>query len=68
MFFFVLYYFDDQLCIIVWSQVAYASTSVFLKIILSIQHQLCIHTNFKIICSTSVKNVIGILIENALNL
>ena len=29
---------------------------------------MCFHTNFKIICSSSVKNVIGILIGVALNL
>ena len=34
----------------------------FLKIVLAIQGILCIHTNFRIICSSSVKNAIGILI------
>ena len=40
----------------------------FLKIILAIWDLLCFHTNFRIICSSSVKNVIGILIGIALNL
>ena len=39
-----------------------------LKIILAISGLLCFHTNFKIICSSSVKNAIGILIEIALTL
>ena len=44
------------------------SNSVLLKIVLAIQGLLCFHTNFKIICSGSVKNAISILIENSLNL
>ena len=40
----------------------------FLKTVLTIQGLLCLHTNFKIICSSSVKNIIGNLIRNALNL
>ena len=40
----------------------------FLKIVLAIQALLCFHENFKIICSSSVKNAIGILIGIALNL
>ena len=32
----------------------------FLKIVLAVQGLLCFHTNFKIICSGSVKNAIGI--------
>ena len=40
----------------------------FLKIVLAIQGLLCFHTNFRIICSSSVKNAIGILIEMALSL
>ena len=39
----------------------------FLKISLTIQGVLQFHTNFRVICSSSVKNVIGILIETALN-
>ena len=41
---------------------------LFLKIVLAILDLLCFHTNFKIICSSSVKNAIGILIGIALNL
>ena len=33
----------------------------FLKVILAIQGLLCFHIHFKIICSSSVKNAIGIL-------
>ena len=40
----------------------------FLKIVLAIQDLLCFHTNLRIICSSPVKNVIGILIGIALNL
>ena len=40
----------------------------FLKIVLAIQDLLCFHTNYKIICSKSVKNAIGILTGTALNL
>ena len=40
----------------------------FLKTVLAIQDLLCFHTNFKIICSSSVKNAIGNLIGIALNL
>ena len=40
----------------------------FLKIVLAIWGLLCFHTNFKIICSSSVKNAIGNLIGIALNL
>ena len=40
----------------------------FLQIVLVIQGVLCFHTNFKIFCSSSVKNAIGILIGIALNL
>ena len=39
-----------------------------LKIFFGYLGILCFHRNFKIICSSSVKNVIGILIEIALNL
>ena len=41
---------------------------VSLKIVLAIQGLLCFHTNFKIICFSSEKNVIGVLIAIALNL
>ena len=40
----------------------------FLKIVLAIQGHLCLHTNFKFISSSSVKNVLGILIGISLNL
>ena len=40
----------------------------FLKIALAIQDLLCFHTNCEIICSNSVKNIIGSLTEIALNL
>ena len=40
----------------------------FLKIVLSIQSLLWFYTNFGIICSSSAKNAIGILIGMALNL
>ena len=40
----------------------------FLKIVLAIWDLLCFHTNFKIICSRSEKNPIGILIGIQLNL
>ena len=40
----------------------------FLKISLAIQDLLQFHTNFRIICSSSIKNAIGILIDIALNL
>ena len=40
----------------------------FLKIALAIWDLLSFHTNFKIFCSSSVKNAIGVLIEIALNL
>ena len=44
------------------------TTLFFLKIVLAIWGLLCFHTNFKIICSSSVKNATGILIGIALNL
>ena len=40
----------------------------FLRIALAILGLLCFHTNFKIICSSSLKNAMGILIGIALNL
>ena len=40
----------------------------FLKIVLAICGLLYSHTNLKIICSSSVKNDVGILIGIALNL
>ena len=40
----------------------------FLKIALASQGLFCFHTNFRIICSSSVINAIGILIGIALNL
>ena len=40
----------------------------FPKIVLTIQDLLFFHTNFRIICSSSVKNAIGILIGILLNL
>ena len=41
---------------------------LFLKIALGIQGLLWFHINFRIICSTCMKNVMGILIGIALNL
>ena len=38
------------------------------KIVLAIQGHLCSHTNSKILCSNSVRNAIGYLIEIALSL
>ena len=40
----------------------------FLKIVLAIWHILCFNEDFKIICFSSVKNALGILIEIVLNL
>ena len=40
----------------------------FLKIALALQGLLCFHTNFRTICSSSVKNGMGILLRIALNL
>ena len=40
----------------------------FLRVALAIQGLLWFHTNFRIVCSVSVKNIIGILIRIALNL
>ena len=40
----------------------------FLKIVLVIQDLLWFHTNFRIVCSISGKNVIGLLIRIALKL
>ena len=58
-----------QLCSIIWSQVAVLfSFALLFKIALAIWVFVCFQTNFKIICSFSVKNVIGILIGIALNL
>ena len=41
---------------------------IFLKIVLAIQGLLWFHTNFKIICSSFLKNTMGILIIIAFNL
>ena len=40
----------------------------FLKVALAVGGLLWFHTNFRIVCSVSVKNSIGILIGIALNL
>ena len=40
----------------------------FPKSVLALQGLLCFHTNFKIICFSSVKNAIGIVIGIALTL
>ena len=40
----------------------------FLQIVLLFRDLLCFHTNFRIICSNSVKNIIGILIGIVLNM
>ena len=40
----------------------------FLKIALALQDLLCFHTNFRTICSSSVKNGMGILLGIVLNL
>ena len=41
---------------------------LFLEIVLATQDLWCFHANFKAICSSSVKNAIGIFIWIALNL
>ena len=45
-----------------------SSSTIFLRIALAIQGPLCFRTNLQIFCSSCVKNVIGNLIEIALNL
>ena len=40
----------------------------FLKIAVAIQDLLWFHTNFRIVCSSSVKNVDGILVGISLNM
>ena len=40
---------------------------LYLKIVLIIQDAFCFRTNFKIIFSSSVRNIFGILIRVALN-
>ena len=40
----------------------------FLKIALATQNPSWFHTTFRVLCSISVKNATGILIETALNL
>ena len=40
----------------------------FLMIVLTIEDLFCFHTNFKIICSSAVKNALGISVGFALNL
>ena len=66
----VPYYFDD--CnFVVQSEVRDLISPVpffFFNIVLAVQGLWCFHTNFKIICSSSVKNVIGNLIRIVLNL
>ena len=42
--------------------------SFFLKIALAIQGLLCLHTHFKIVCSSYVKNIVSNLLGFALNL
>ena len=42
--------------------------SLSLRFILAIKGLLWFHTNFSIVCSASMKNVIGIFIEVALDL
>ena len=43
-------------------------TLFFLKIVSAIHGLICFHTNFRIICSSFVKNVMGIWIAIALNM
>ena len=43
-------------------------SSIFNKSLTSVQGLFCFNTNFKIICSSSVKNAIGVLIWIALKL
>ena len=66
----VLYCFDD--CSFVYSLKSGSRITpapfFFLKVTLATQGLLCFHTNFKILCSSSVKNAIGNLIGIALNL
>ena len=45
-----------------------SSFILFFKIVLAILGLLCFHISFRIICSSSAKNAIGILIGIALNL
>ena len=52
----------------VWSGSVIPPALFHLKIVLVIRGLLCCHTDFKFTSSSSVKNVIGILIEIALNL
>ena len=66
----VLYCIDDH-TFVVESEIREpdSSSSYFLfNIALTTQGLLCFHTNFKMFCSNSVRNVIGNLIEIALNL
>ena len=57
-----------QLCNITWVHNCDASSfAFFFKIALAIWGLLGFHTNFRTVCSSSVKKVVGILIESALN-
>ena len=54
---------------VVWNCKAwYLQLCSFSRFLLTICNLLCFHTNFRIICYTSVKNSIGILIRTPLNL
>ena len=58
-----------QLCNVVWNQGTWClQLCFFLKVSLVIQGLLWFYTNFRITCSISVKNAIGILTAIALNL
>ena len=53
-----------QLCSIVWCMWEWFLQLIFFfKMMLAIQVALCFYTNFKIICSSSVKSVFGILLR-----
>ena len=54
-------------CSLKSAHVVPSALSSFLKIVLAIWISLCFRTNFRIICSSSVKFAIGILTETSMN-
>ena len=66
----VPYYFDYYSFVVRFEITEHDASSfvLVLKIALTIWGLLWFHTNFRIICSNSVKNAMGILIQIALNL